>query len=258
MKQTFTPREIVSELDKYIVGQRDAKRAVAIALRNRWRRQQVPEPLRDEIAPKNIIMIGPTGVGKTEIARRLAKLAQAPFLKIEASKFTEVGYVGRDVESMIRDLTELAVNMMKAEESRKVQQRAGEMAEERLLDLLLPSHGKGSEKEGEEPSIAFDIRGEDLGILIGRRGQTMASLQHIVRLIMVHQGQVKIPIVIDVEGYKKRRCEGLRALANRLAEQVKTRKAPFTMEPMSAFERRVIHLALADHPDVFTESTGMG
>jgi ATP-dependent HslUV protease ATP-binding subunit HslU len=149
MRQTFTPREIVSELDKYIVGQRDAKRAVAIALRNRWRRQQVPEPLRDEIAPKNIIMIGPTGVGKTEIARRLAKLAQAPFLKIEASKFTEVGYVGRDVESMIRDITELAVNMMKAEESHKVQQRAEEMAEEKLLDLLLPHSGKGSPKEGE-------------------------------------------------------------------------------------------------------------
>jgi ATP-dependent HslUV protease ATP-binding subunit HslU len=148
--KTFTPREIVSELDKYIVGQQDAKRAVAIALRNRWRRQQVPEPLRDEIAPKNIIMIGPTGVGKTEIARRLAKLAQAPFLKIEASKFTEVGYVGRDVESMIRDITELAVNMMKAEESRKVQQRADEMAEERLLDLLLPSSGRGAQKEGED------------------------------------------------------------------------------------------------------------
>jgi len=148
--KTFTPREIVSELDKYIVGQRDAKRAVAIALRNRWRRQQVPEPLRDEIAPKNIIMIGPTGVGKTEIARRLAKLAQAPFLKIEASKFTEVGYVGRDVESMIRDITELAVNMMKSEESHKVQQRADEMAEERLLDLLLPPSGKGTQKEGED------------------------------------------------------------------------------------------------------------
>ncbi|NWG04693.1 MAG: ATP-dependent protease ATPase subunit HslU [Syntrophaceae bacterium] len=149
MRPTLTPREIVSELDKYIVGQREAKRAVAIALRNRWRRQQVPEPLRDEIAPKNIIMIGPTGVGKTEIARRLAKLAQAPFLKIEASKFTEVGYVGRDVESMIRDLTELAVNMVKAEESHKVQQRAEEMAEERLLDLLLPRPAKGSPKEGE-------------------------------------------------------------------------------------------------------------
>ena len=148
--KTFTPREIVSELDKYIVGQKDAKRAVAIALRNRWRRQQVPEPLRDEIAPKNIIMIGPTGVGKTEIARRLAKLAQAPFLKIEASKFTEVGYVGRDVESMIRDITELAVNMMKSEESHKVQQRADEMAEERLLDLLLPPSGRGTQKEGED------------------------------------------------------------------------------------------------------------
>jgi ATP-dependent HslUV protease ATP-binding subunit HslU len=150
MMQTFTPREIVSELDKYIVGQKDAKRSVAIALRNRWRRQQIPEPLRDEIAPKNIIMIGPTGVGKTEIARRLAKLAQAPFLKIEASKFTEVGYVGRDVESMIRDITDLAVNMMKAEESRKVQQRGEEMAEERLLDLLLPPPGKGTQKEGED------------------------------------------------------------------------------------------------------------
>ncbi len=148
--KTFTPREIVSELDKFIVGQRDAKRAVAIALRNRWRRQQVPEPLRDEIAPKNIIMMGPTGVGKTEIARRLAKLAQAPFLKIEASKFTEVGYVGRDVESMIRDITEQAVNMMKSEESHKVQQRADEIAEERLLDLLLPPSGKGAPKEDED------------------------------------------------------------------------------------------------------------
>jgi ATP-dependent HslUV protease ATP-binding subunit HslU len=148
--QTFTPREIVSELDKYIVGQKDAKRAVAIALRNRWRRQQIPEPLRDEIAPKNIIMIGPTGVGKTEIARRLARLAQAPFLKVEASKYTEVGYVGRDVESMVRDITDLAVNMSKAEESKKVQKKAEEMAEERLLDLLLPPVGKGQSKDGEE------------------------------------------------------------------------------------------------------------
>jgi len=135
----MTPREIVSELDRFIVGQRNAKRAVAIALRNRWRRQQVPEDLREEIAPKNIIMIGPTGVGKTEISRRLAKLAQAPFLKVEASKFTEVGYVGRDVESMIRDLTELAISMVREEEKEKVQARARERAEERVLDLLLPS-----------------------------------------------------------------------------------------------------------------------
>ncbi len=134
----MTPREIVSELDRYIVGQRDAKRAVAIALRNRWRRQLVPEDLREEIAPKNIIMIGPTGVGKTEISRRLAKLAQAPFIKVEASKFTEVGYVGRDVESIIRDITDLAVNMVKEEEKQKVEIRAREVAEERILDLLLP------------------------------------------------------------------------------------------------------------------------
>lgn len=135
----LTPREIVSELDQYIIGQDEAKRAVAIALRNRWRRQNVPEELRDEIAPKNIIMIGPTGVGKTEIARRLAKLDNSPFLKVEASKFTEVGYVGRDVESMVRDLVELSVNMVKTEEQEQVRSKAMEMAEERILDLLLPS-----------------------------------------------------------------------------------------------------------------------
>jgi ATP-dependent HslUV protease ATP-binding subunit HslU len=138
MERPLTPKEIVAELDKYIIGQGEAKRCVAIALRNRWRRQQVPKELRDEIAPKNIIMIGPTGVGKTEISRRLAKLAQAPFLKIEASKFTEVGYVGRDVESMIRDLTELGVNMERREEEEKIKGKARDLAEERVLDLLLP------------------------------------------------------------------------------------------------------------------------
>ncbi len=134
----LTPREIVSELDKYIVGQNMAKRAVGVALRNRWRRQKVSPELRDEISPKNILMMGPTGVGKTEIARRLAKLAQAPFIKVEASKFTEVGYVGRDVESMIRDLTEIAVTMVTEEETVSVNARAKELAEEKLLDLLLP------------------------------------------------------------------------------------------------------------------------
>ena len=134
----FTPREIVSELDRFIVGQNSAKRAVAVALRNRWRRQQVEPDLREEIAPKNIIMIGPTGVGKTEIARRLAKLAQAPFVKVEASKFTEVGYVGRDVESMVRDLVELAILMVKSEEAKNQRLKAEDLAEERLLDLLLP------------------------------------------------------------------------------------------------------------------------
>ena len=136
----LTPREIIAELDKYIVGQAQAKRSVAIALRNRWRRQQVPPELRDEIAPKNIIMIGPTGVGKTEIARRLARLANSPFLKVEATKFTEVGYVGRDVESMIRDLTHLAIDMVKSEEREKVEEKARTLAEDRLLDLLLPRH----------------------------------------------------------------------------------------------------------------------
>ena len=138
----LTPREIVEKLDRHIIGQSDAKRAVAIALRNRWRRQNVPQDLADEISPKNIIMIGPTGVGKTEIARRLAKLDNSPFLKIEASKFTEVGYVGRDVESMIRDLVELSLNMVKSEEQEHVRTRAAEIAEEKLLDLLLPPRPK--------------------------------------------------------------------------------------------------------------------
>lgn len=148
----LTPRQIVEALDKYIIGQHDAKRSVAIALRNRWRRQQLSPELRDEIAPKNIIMIGPTGVGKTEIARRLAKLAQSPFLKIEASKFTEVGYVGRDVESMIRDLTELGVNMVKEEKKAEVYERAKGLAEERLLDLLLPPVRAQKEGQEENPS----------------------------------------------------------------------------------------------------------
>jgi ATP-dependent HslUV protease ATP-binding subunit HslU len=152
----LTPQETVAELDKYIVGQNDAKRAVAIALRNRWRRQQVPEHLRDEIAPKNIIMIGPTGVGKTEIARRLAKLTSSPFLKIEASKFTEVGYVGRDVESMVRDLMELAVAQAKAEERDKVQAKAEGAVEERLLDLLLP--GSAPEPEGDGGNTREKLR----------------------------------------------------------------------------------------------------
>ncbi len=135
----YTPQQIVAELDKYVIGQAAAKHAVAIALRTRWRRQQLSEDLRDEVTPKNIIMIGPTGVGKTEISRRLAKLSQAPFIKVEASKFTEVGYVGRDVESMIRDLTQFAINMLKEERTHIVREKAMHQAEERLLDLLLPA-----------------------------------------------------------------------------------------------------------------------
>ncbi len=137
-EEILTPRQIVEALNKYIIGQNDAKKAVAIALRNRWRRKHVPEELKDEIVPKNILMIGPTGVGKTEIARRLARLADAPFIKVEASKFTEVGYVGRDVESIIRDLVEIAVTQEREKEKRKVLQKAMEAAENRLLDLLIP------------------------------------------------------------------------------------------------------------------------
>ncbi len=135
---TLTPRQIVAELDKHVVGQAKAKRAVAIAIRNRIRRQRLPSDMAEEVTPKNILMIGPTGVGKTEIARRLARLAQSPFIKVEASKFTEVGYVGRDVESMVRDLVELAVEMVRAEKAEEVRDKARRAAEERLLDLLLP------------------------------------------------------------------------------------------------------------------------
>ncbi|HEV7518842.1 MAG TPA: ATP-dependent protease ATPase subunit HslU [Thermoanaerobaculia bacterium] len=156
--ENMTPRQIVAELDKYVVGQRQAKRAVAIALRNRWRRQQLPPELGDEIAPKNILMIGPTGVGKTEIARRLARLAKAPFLKVEASKFTEVGYVGRDVESMIRDLVEIAVGMVKEEKRESVKEAAAARAEDRLLQLLVPPRPISSylrqEQDEEEDDLA--------------------------------------------------------------------------------------------------------
>jgi len=146
----FTPREVVSELDRYIIGQRAAKRAVAIALRNRWRRRRVEGDLRDEIMPKNILMIGPTGVGKTEIARRVARLSDAPFLKVEASKFTEVGYVGRDVESIIRDLTEVAMALVRAEEVETVRASAQRVAEERLLDALYPGTGEARERMREQ------------------------------------------------------------------------------------------------------------
>lgn len=177
LMKVLTPREIVAELDKYIIGQDQAKRSVAIALRNRWRRQQVPRELRDEIAPKNIIMIGPTGVGKTEIARRLARLANSPFLKIEATKFTEVGYVGRDVESMIRDLTELAANMAKQKEQEKVKARAYELAEDRLLDILLPKK-REELREGEEGD-----KEKVLEVVKGDRSETDTTRDKLRRLL---------------------------------------------------------------------------
>jgi ATP-dependent HslUV protease ATP-binding subunit HslU len=176
----MTPKEIVSELDKHIIGQSSAKRAVAIALRNRWRRAQVPEPLRSEITPKNILMIGPTGVGKTEIARRLAKLANAPFIKVEATKFTEVGYVGREVDSIVRDLTDMAVKMVREDAMEQVRFRAEDAAEDRLLDALLPGSSDTDEggdtrqrfrkmlREGalDEREIELDVRAMAMGVEI--------------------------------------------------------------------------------------------
>src|SRR5258706_9759019 len=175
---SMTPREIVEELDKHIIGQHEAKRAVAIALRNRWRRSQVKEPLRSEITPKNILMIGPTGVGKTEIARRLAKLAHAPFIKVEATKFTEVGYVGRDVDSIIRDLVDMALKLTREEAITRVAERAADVAEDRLLDALLPGvadDGRETRqrfrkmlREGglDDREVEVDVTGPALGVEI--------------------------------------------------------------------------------------------
>ncbi len=194
----LTPGEIVAELDRYIVGQERAKRAVAIALRNRWRRQNLPPELRDEVAPKNIIMIGPTGVGKTEVARRLSKLAGAPFLKVEASKYTEVGYVGRDVESMIRDLTELAVSMVKAEMTARVREKAEALAEERLLDLLLPRRTQEPFSSGSleqvTPEASRETTKEKLRAQLraGRLDDRMVELetqQQVMPMIEVLSGQ---------------------------------------------------------------------
>jgi ATP-dependent HslUV protease ATP-binding subunit HslU len=172
----LTPNQIVSQLDKYIIGQKDAKKSVAIALRNRLRRQSVSDELRDEIMPNNIIMIGPTGVGKTEIARRLAKLARAPFVKVEASKFTEVGYVGRDVESMIRDLVDQSVAMVRSERSEEVREKAALLVEERLLDILLPpvasSHDSGDEENGDDDGSEKPSHGEqDKSLEVNRRSR---------------------------------------------------------------------------------------
>ncbi|HKK92524.1 MAG TPA: AAA family ATPase, partial [Longimicrobiales bacterium] len=194
----LTPRQIVEELDGYIIGQADAKKAVAIALRNRWRRQRVESDLRDEITPSNLILIGPTGVGKTEIARRLSRLAGAPFVKVEASKFTEVGYVGRDVESMIRDLVDNAVNMVRAEREEEMQEVAEQRVEERLLDLLFPADDQAAKTagttglsgdEGQAPSVF--VAGpsgvkrsgddDDSGTLDERRARTREKLRGLLK-----------------------------------------------------------------------------
>ena len=194
----LTPAQIVAELDRYIVGQRRAKRAVAIALRNRWRRQMLPAELRDEVAPKNLIMIGPPGVGKTEVARRLAKLAQAPFLKVEASKYTEVGYVGRDVESMVRDLTELSVTMVKGELMAEVREKAERLAEDRLLDLLLPHRSPEPFSSGTLEQVSPDASRESTleklraQLRAGRLDERMVELetqQQSMPLVEVFSGQ---------------------------------------------------------------------
>ncbi|MFK7894237.1 MAG: ATP-dependent protease ATPase subunit HslU [Myxococcota bacterium] len=221
-EQTFTPREIVSELDRYVVGQREAKRAVAVALRNRWRRRQVPEELRDEIAPKNIIMIGATGVGKTEIARRLAKLAQAPFIKVEASKFTEVGYVGRDVESIIRDLAELAIQLVSEEEQKEVRAKAEMNAEERLLDVLLPP--------ADAPTVGFqqDASG------VSENSETREKFRKLLRLGELDEREVELELsdegggpslsIMTPQGVEEMGMQFKDLLSGMMPKQTKTRK----------------------------------
>ncbi len=197
--KNLTPQQIVRELDKYIIGQSEAKKSVAIALRNRYRRQQVQGPLREEIMPNNIIMIGHTGVGKTEIARRLAKLAGAPFIKVEASKFTEVGYVGRDVESMIRDLTDLAVNMVRQEKSAEVQDKARQLAEERILDILLPPVRKSSSQlakaYNDDPEEQSDAKSE-----IELNDKSREKMRDRLRQGKLDERTVEIEISSDLQG----------------------------------------------------------
>ncbi len=206
MSEEFTPREIVAELDKYIIGQTEAKRTVAIALRNRWRRRNAPEEMREEIMPSNIIMIGPTGVGKTEIARRLARLADAPFIKVEATKFTEVGYVGRDVDSMIRDLTDIAINMVREEHQVTVQERARDLAEERILDTLLPVPASTSQTPTPElvsgPGFVMTSQSEDETTSGGedaeaRRARTREKFREKLRNGHLDEREVEIEVFAD-------------------------------------------------------------
>jgi ATP-dependent HslUV protease ATP-binding subunit HslU len=216
----LTPARIVEELDRYVVGQREAKRAVAVAMRNRWRRQQVEGDLRDEIAPKNIIMIGPTGVGKTEIARRLARLARAPFLKVEASKFTEVGYVGRDVDSIVRDLVEVAVKLVRDEEAAKVRPRARDAAEERLLDLLLPRGRSFTDRPGEPASVPGDATREKLRAML--RDGKLDDRE--VEVEMTDEGNPLISVLGGQPGIDESALSGLKDMFGALGRKTKRQK----------------------------------
>jgi len=241
---SLKPNEIVKELDKYIIGQHNAKRSVAIALRNRWRRQQVPEDLRDEIAPKNIILIGPTGVGKTEIARRLSNLTDSPFTKVEASKFTEVGYVGRDVESMVRDLLELTVNMLKSREQEAVKDKGRKIAEERMLDLLLPkSPMKPSLQPEDECGPKFELVTNDVDTSSSTREKLRKMLRDgklDARYVDLDVSDRSIPVVeiFSNVGMEEMGINFREMLGNLLPKSTKRRKVkvPEAMEMLAAEE----------------------
>ena len=211
---TLTPREIVSELDKYIIGQKDAKKMVAIALRNRWRRRQLPDELREEVVPKNIIMIGPTGVGKTEIARRLARLAGSPFFKVEATKFTEVGYVGRDVESMVRDLMEIGINMVRKEEAQRVKVKAEANAEDHLLDLLLPR-----KKDPAAPSYATPPKTEAIPLGSGE-DSTREKLRKLWREGKLDDRMVEVDVTISGPNVEVMAVPGMEGMESQMQDML--------------------------------------
>jgi len=246
VNEELTPKEIVRELDKYIVGQKDAKKAVAIALRNRWRRQKLPDDLRDEVIPKNILMIGPTGVGKTEIARRLASLVKAPFVKVEATKFTEVGYVGRDVESIVRELAEASFKMVKAEKMEEVKERAKELAEERILDYLLPSSNRRIYMDEEEKTKSAIAREKMRELLRqGKLDNKMVEIDITEKNVSV-VGGVIAPGLEDIENQ-------LRDLFSNLAPSKRKKRKMSVKEALKALEQEEAE-KLIDMDEVSSEA----